>query len=217
MGDGLPRLILLIAILIGFAFGFVGSAPIAGPISVIVLARSLNARYRSALLVGMGAAIAESVYAVVAFWGFAELLANHTWVEPLSRGAGALILLGLGLSFLLRKPSPDQPETPRRAGAGSFFAGLTVNALNPTLIATWTGAVATLRGTGAVDVEGELAIPFGLAVGLGIACWYVVLVSLVRRFRDRFRKETLDRVLRVFGVFVMGIGVWFAVRFITWF
>lgn len=208
---------MLIAILIGFAFGFIGSAPIAGPIAVLVFGRSLDARYRSALLVGMGGALAESIYALLAFWGFAELLAEHVWIEPVSRAAGALILLGLGVSFLWRKPSPDKPEAAESAGAGSFFTGLTISALNPTLIATWTGAVATLRGTGAVSVEGALAVPFGVAAGLGIACWYVVLVSLVRRYRARFRKETLDRVLRVFGVFVVGVGVWFAVRFIAWF
>lgn len=208
---------MLLAALIGFGFGFVGSMPIAGPIAVIVFARSLDARYRSALGVGLGCAIAESVYATLAFFGFSALLAEHAWIEPVSRGVAAAILLGLGLSFLLRKPTGEAPAERGAAGARSFLLGLSITALNPTLIATWTGAVTTLAGTGAVAVDAGLAPAFGLAAGLGIFSWYLVLVVLVRRFRDRFRRETLDRVLRVFGVFVMGVGVWFAIRLITWF
>ncbi len=208
---------MLIAMLIGFAFGFVGSMPIAGPIAVLVFARSLDTRYRSALRIGLGCALAEAAYAMLAFWGFAELLAQYPWIEPASRAAAAVILIGLGISFLLRKPTADAPPDDARGGAKSFLLGLSITALNPTLIATWTGAVTTLFGTGAVTFDSALAVPFGLAAGLGIASWYLVLVALVRRFRDRFRRDTLDRVLRGFGVFVIGVGVWFAVRFVLWF
>jgi len=208
---------MLIAALIGFGFGFVGSMPIAGPIAVLVFARSLDARFRSALAIGLGCALAESVYATLAFFGFAELLAQYAWITPVSRGAAAAILIGLGVSFLLRKPSTDPPGDDGRAGARSFLLGLGITAFNPTLIATWTGAVTTLAGTGAVAVDSSLAWPFGLAAGLGIFSWYLVLVALVRRYRDRFRPETLDKVLRVFGVFVIGVGIWFLVRLILWF
>src|SRR5689334_10935761 len=137
---------MLKALLIGFAFGFVGSMPVAGPVSLLVFGRGLQDRQRTARYLAAGSALAESVYAYLAFWGFGALLASYTWIEPLSRGLAAVILTALGLHFVVRR-STEEPEgpassPPQRTGMKrNFMLGVTITALNPTLMATWGAAV----------------------------------------------------------------------------
>jgi threonine/homoserine/homoserine lactone efflux protein len=51
---------LVAPVALGFAFGFVGSIPVAGPIAALVLSRGLEGRARSALSLAAGAALAEA-------------------------------------------------------------------------------------------------------------------------------------------------------------
>jgi threonine/homoserine/homoserine lactone efflux protein len=209
---------MITASLIGFILGFVTSIPIAGPISILVFGRGLQNRGRSAIYLAVGSALAESVYAYLAFWGFSALLKNHAWIEPVSCALAAVILTALGIRFAaVRQRSAEhaQPEQATQGRKRSFFLGLTVTALNPTLAATWPALVAMVHSFHVVTFTAAHALPFSIGVALGISSWFVVLIALITRFRARFRPATLDITIRAMGVVLTGLGVWFAVRFVT--
>lgn len=208
---------MIIAALLGFAFGFVGSMPVAGPISLLVFGRGLQDRARSGAYLAAGAAIAESVYAYLAFWGFSELLAPYTWIELVSRGLAALLLTGLGIHFVRRSaPPPTTGLAPYKdvGNKRSFVLGFTITALNPTLVASWGAAVTTLHSFHVVAFGPGRALPFSIGVCLGITSWFWLLLGLLARFRNRFQASTVERVVRVMGVGLIGLGLFFAVRFI---
>ena len=210
----------LTAALLGFAFGFVTSMPVAGPVSLIVFGRGLQGRSQTGVSLALGSAIAESMYAYLAFWGFSALLARYAWIEPLSRGLTAVLLTALGVRFArMRTAAPsEQQDTTRQVGIKrSFFLGLTITALNPTLIATWSVMVAALHSFEVVTFGADTALPFALGVGCGSAAWFAVLLSLLRRYKQRFPAATLDRTLRVMGVFAIVVGLYFGVRFVMYF
>lgn len=203
------------AAIIGFLFGFVGSIPVAGPIAVLVLARGVENRPRSGFGIAAGGAVAEGIYAFLAFWGFTELLARHPVVLPISRGAAAVVLAVLGVGFLCRRMT-SRPAPERREGwGGSFVLGFTITALNPTLIATWTAAVATLFSTGLLRFERLIAIPFGASAVAGIITWFALLLGLVHRFRERFSEQILNKVLKGMGLVLLGLSAWFVVLLVT--
>ena len=206
------------AALLGFTFGFVGSMPIAGPIAILVFGRGLEDRARSGIYVAAGAAVAESAYAYLAFWGLSELITQHEWLEIASRGAGSLILVALGLHFVRRRAGPEVTFRAVDPGVGnkrSFFLGFTITALNPTLMATYTAAVTTVYSMQILTFDARGALPFAVGTCLGVTIWFAVLLLLLARFRSRFRPETLDRVIRVMGVGLIALGLVFAYRFIT--
>ena len=206
---------ILLVFVIGFLFGFVGSMPVAGPVSILVLERGLSRRFRSGLYLAAGAAVAESGYAFLAFFGLTALLARYPAIAPLSHAAGALILLALG-TMLIRRRSKDATAAQRPATHGDAVLGFTITALNPTLIATWTAAVTTLHGTGLVRASTSLALPFAVSVCVGIVAWFAVLLALVRRFGAKMSQRTVDVAVRVMGVALLGISVWFGVKFGMW-
>jgi threonine/homoserine/homoserine lactone efflux protein len=207
---------MVIAALLGFAFGFVGSMPVAGPISLLVFGRGLQDRARSGAYLAAGAAIAESIYAYLAFWGFSELLAGYAWVELLSRALAAVLLTGLGIHFVRRSsPPPTSGYAPYKevGNKRSFVLGFTITALNPTLMASWGAAVTTMHSFHLVAFGPGRALPFSIGVCLGITSWFWLLLGLLARYRNRFQASTVERVVRVMGVLLIGLGLFFAVRF----
>jgi threonine/homoserine/homoserine lactone efflux protein len=206
---------MVLAALLGFCFGFVGSMPVAGPIAVLVFGRGLEDRARNGLYLASGAAIAESIYAYLAFWGFSAFLSRYAWIEPTSRVAAAVIMLALGIHFYRKKPKPAGAAVPvkDRGNKRSFFLGFTITALNPTLIATWTAAVTTVYSLEIVTFDSAEALPFSIGAFCGIVGWFVVLLYLMNRFKARFSRSSIDRLVHVMGVLLMALGLGIAIRF----
>lgn len=205
---------MIIAAIIGFLFGFMGSMPVAGPIAVLVFARGIENRFRSGIAIATGGAIAEGIYACLAFWGFAKLLQEYTFVLPFSKIVAAIILFTLGIIFWRTKEVKKQENEVQDSALGGFFLGFTITALNPTLIATWSAAATTLFSTGLIKLDTSFALPFGGAAIAGIISWFSLLLFLVYRFRDRFNEKTLTKIIRGMGVFVFAIGLYFLYQFI---
>jgi len=205
----------LVAAVVGLLFGFFGSIPVAGPISALVLHRGLERRYTSATFIGLGGALVEGGYAFLSFWSFSSFLARHAWIEPVSRGLAAAILFGLGVSFFRYKTKEDkEPDKKGDAPWQSFLFGASITAINPTLIATWSGIAVTLFSTGYIEMKPIEALPFAGGAAVGIGSWFTLFVAILRRYGDRFRPSTLERVVRSIGLALMGLAVWFTYRFI---
>lgn len=208
---------MLTALLIGFPFGFFGSMPVAGPIAVLVFSRAIDNRFKSGLMIAAGAAIAESIYAFLAYWGFSSFLIQYPWIDPVSRALAAVILIGLGVAFALKKDSDEAPPPVEREGLfGAFMLGFSITALNPTFIATWTAAATMLYSTGILEFTPANAMPFSLSVCAGIVAWFALLIWLIRRFKSRFRRRTLTKVVRYMGWFLIAVGIYFAYKFVAY-
>ena len=210
---------MIAAILAGFFVGLIGSIPLAGPVAVLVFTRAVEGRMKSAMLIGAGCAVAEAGYAALAFWGFATLLTEVTWIEPAAKALAAVALLVVGIA-LVRRRSPGETDEASAAaeadeggGFKSFLVGFGLTALNPTLLATWATVATTLFSSGWVAFEPSRAVPFGLAVGGGVGVWYLIVAELVGRFRGRIKPGTMTRVIQVIGGLLALAGGWFAVSF----
>lgn len=205
---------MLVAALLGLTFGFVGSIPIAGPISALVLQRGLAERYMSAALIGIGGALAEGLYAFLAFFGFSKYLAPYPWIEPVSRGVAAAILVGLGISFMRYDGARKAEERKADSATQSFFLGLSVTLVNPTLIATWTATTTAVHSTNLMQTTPEAALPFALGATVGIGGWFSLFALIMKRYGSRFSPKTLERIVRAIGFAILGLGLWFAWRFV---
>ena len=206
--------------LIAALFGFAGSMPLAGPVAVLVVSRGAQKEYTAAFRIGLGAAVAEGVYAFLAFWGFATFLARYPVVLPITHALTAIILIGLGGYFLVWKQQEDKPHSQRTRDErkrSTFLVGFTISALNPTLLATWSAAIAVLYSKQIVDMRGWMAAPFGASVMGGVIGWWVVLLWILRRFGDHVPKGALTWVVRVMGLFLIGVGIWSSIQLVMYF
>lgn len=205
---------MLTAILLGFAAGWIASVPIAGPISALVVARGIEGRFRAGAYIALGGGLVEALYAFLAFWGFSTFLADYPIIAPISQASGAVVLLVLGVVFLRKRIKKAESARPTGDSAWSNFAlGAWICAINPTLIATWSAFVTTVHGSGIVDLrEGAMALPFALGCAAGICGWFLTLLAGIRRHRDRFREETLGRLVQGIGAVLLLTSAWFVYK-----
>lgn len=203
-----------IAVLItGFVLGFVGSMPISGPISVLVLTMGLRGEFRRAIGVAAGGAAAEAVYAFLAFWGFSRYLTRYPALTGAARITAALILLGIGWSLVRRRAPPPRKRAAApvrgRAAHGGFIIGFSISILNPTLILTWTAVTSIVLLGDLVPGNPAEALPFCTGAGAGILAWFLVLLAILRKYQGRLRPESLHRAVRGIGWVVMAAGALF--------
>jgi threonine/homoserine/homoserine lactone efflux protein len=208
----------LAAFLVAFVLSFVGSMPIAGPIAVIVLSKGLAGHLRAGVFLAIGAALAEAVYAGLAFLGITAMIERYPILLPISRLVGCAILITLGVVFLVRKH--EEPATKEAEGdsrekttdLGNAFLGLSITAINPTLIVTWTGAVSAVHAAKLLRVNELDAFPFAAGVLTGIIAWFSTFLALLGRWNKRLRPTTIERAIKAMGVILIVAGLGFGVR-----
>jgi len=203
--------------LVALAFAFVGSLPLAGPIALLVVSNGVNGRHKEALRIALGAALAEGIYAFLAFWGFATFLARHRLVLPISHGVTAVILVALGARFVVFRVKEDEKAQEKPAAKPArFWLGFSISALNPTLLATWGAVTTFIYARQIVQFTPLLALPFGVFAAAGIALWGLMMVTLLRRFRHKVPNAALTWVVRGMGVVLIAVGVWSGVELVKY-
>jgi threonine/homoserine/homoserine lactone efflux protein len=200
---------------VALVFAFVGSLPLAGPIAVLVVSNGLNGRPRQALEIACGAAVAEGIYAFLAFWGFATFLARYPIVLPISHAVTAALLTGLGLYFV--RYELKEPHAEPAAAGGKFWVGFSISILNPTLLATWSAVTTFLYSRQIVRMTGLLAIPFGAFAATGIVIWALMMAAIMKRFREHFPRAAMTWFVRGMGVVLLGVAVWSVVELVRYF
>ncbi|MBC7691147.1 MAG: LysE family transporter [Methylotenera sp.] len=215
------------ALFFGALFGFVSAVPIAGPASALIFNHAMEGKYRAGRLVALGAALAEGGYTLLAFWGFNALISRFRYITPASSALAAVILAVLGSHFFrsekLRKPADARSSGEGTAELGedavvfvsgrrSFFLGVAVIAINPTLIATWTAGITTLYSMNLFEFSRQNSVAFSAGVCLGIFSWFSLLLKLMARFRNHLKEEVLDIGLKTIGLGMIGLSVWISFR-----
>lgn len=197
------QVLLVFAAALGF--GFVGSIPLTGPIAVLVLSRSVAGDYRTARQIGLGAALAEGLYAGIAYFAFSALSASKL-LKPVADAVTMVVLVALGIYFAQwRYHEKRSRETHSQRGA---WIGFSISIVNPTLLVTWSAVVAALIGRGIGNGAELLAVPFGLGAAVGVGGWELLFVRLVKRFGPKFTGATLQWAVRAVGVVLIGLGLW---------
>jgi threonine/homoserine/homoserine lactone efflux protein len=199
---------------LALVFGYIGSMPLAGPVAIMALSRAARRKFGEALRVGLGAAVAEGLYAGVAFFGYTSLLSRRAEVIPISRGATAFVLgaLGIHFAFWRRKETKDKRENK----VGTALLGFSVSAANPTLFLTWSTAVALLYSKGLVEPPALYSNPFGVSEACGVAGWFFSLTVLLRRYGAHLPEAAFTWTVRAMGMLLVGLGAWSGADLVRW-
>lgn len=190
----------------GIAAGLLIAAPV-GPVGVLCVHRTLAAGRVHGLVSGLGAAVADALFAaVVAFGlGFVSefLLAQQTWLRL---GGGALLLI-LGAKNLLSKPPHAAESEPPRSLPGDVVSAFALTATNPVTILSFIGVFAALGVTGANSTLESGALVLG--VFAGSALWWITLSGGVGLMRKTIEEIYMRRIHLISGglLLLFGIGV----------
>lgn len=111
-----------------------------GPVFFTLIQSSLTHGFRYASVLAFGILCSDTFYVVITYLGI-KFLAEATYFEEALGYVGGAILIGFGLSSLLRKQTqrPNSggiilPEVKRRS---AFIKGFSINGVNPFVLLFW--------------------------------------------------------------------------------
>lgn len=222
------------AILIGSGvlIGIVVAAPI-GPVNLICIRRTLQYGPLNGFMSGLGAALGDGVFAVIAAFGMTALIRQIEGQSVTLQVVGGLMLIAFGAYTFMAQPRTTLPDTVDRDGVGTFFrrrgskrgiaaAAASTFALTITNPATMLGFAAMFAGLGSI-LRGEApdAISYAkagflvAAVVFGSALWWFIVTTVTGLLHHRIDNMTMKRInqvsgmlIGVFGAAVLGHLVW---------
>lgn len=161
-------------IVTGVGLGMAVAAPV-GPMSLICVRRTLDQGAAAGLLAGLGIALADGLYGLIAAGGFASLSGLLVSLTAPLQLAGGLFMLWLGRGMLKRPPPLDATRAVTASPLGGVAVTFGLTLANPATIMSFIGMFASLGVAG--DQAGSLVVAG--AVFLGSALWWTLLISLI--------------------------------------
>jgi len=190
----------------GIFVGFLIAAPV-GPVGILCAQRTLQIGLLAGLVSGLGAAIADTIFGAVAAFGLTFIAQYLLENEALMRLIGGLLLVGIGVETMLKKPVRIQSDNLPKAHryAASFFRTFMLTITNPITIMAF-GPV--FVAANAVVEEGNLVQAWALILGVfsGSSLWFSMLCSGVHLGRHHLNDRRMRWMNRISGIVIVFFG-----------
>ncbi|MBO8486389.1 MAG: LysE family transporter [Bacteroidetes bacterium] len=198
---------MLINILKAFIIGICASAPV-GPISILVIQKSLSKGHKAGFITGMGACLVDTLFSVIAlfFLAIAQQFLNDNRELILIAGGVTVAVLGI---FMTK----SDPFRKIKADSGSssvmmkdFMQAVAMGISNPGAILVIFGLFAFF-GIGSEEPHDWKLTPIIISVSLGAAVYWFLFTGLLSHFRKKFKMSSLLWISRITSIIVIIIGV----------
>ena len=190
----------------GFILGFTIAAAV-GPISLLVIRRTLSEGQVVGLASGLGVATADATYGAIAAFGLSAITQALVEARHMLGLIGGIFLLWLAWKTARAEPHDPASAGPRRGGfAGAYLSILGLTLTNPMTILSF-GALFAGLGVTSSEPGGAALVTLGVLLGSG--AWWVVLTSVVSVLRTRITTSWVRRINLASGV-VIGAFALFA-------
>ncbi len=203
----------------GVIIGISASIPL-GPIGVLVIQRTLNKGHLSGFISGLGAALSDTIYAVIAGFslsfivGFIE--SQLLWIQIF----GALILIGLGLKIYTTNPAIQLRRQKKKSTSliQDFFSTFALTIANPLAVFLFLAFFASFRVVGSENTGIDNLLLIG-GVFTGAATWWLILSSLVNLFRSKINLRRLFWINKIAGstivvLVILAFSIWISKEYI---
>lgn len=194
----------LIFLLKGLVIGFAMAVPI-GPIGVMCIRKTLAEGHSRGLIIGLGAATADALYAGIAAFGLtfvSDVIASqHVWLRLI--GGGLLLFLGIR-TYRAKRKDPVVPYN-NKGLLGSYISSFLLALTNPVTIFAFVAVFA------AFGLGHKLSLLSAgiLVVGVfaGSCLWFLTIGYVATLFRKNLDAGGLRWVNRISGVLIILSGI----------
>lgn len=196
----------LLLLLEGIVIGLLATIPL-GPIGVICIQRTINKGRLSGFISGMGATVADTIYATIAGFSLAFIInfidAHRLIIEVF----GGVIIIILGIRTFNNNPVTQLRRHKKRKNKlfEDFISTLLLTITNPLMIFYFLA----LFAAGNIVESSSIGYTFITIAGvfMGGVIWWYVLTTLVASFRHRFRLKHLWWINKIAGGIIIVLGV----------
>ncbi|HET6557391.1 MAG TPA: LysE family transporter [Prolixibacteraceae bacterium] len=187
----------------GMLIGLLVSIPL-GPIGVLVVQRTVNKSRVAGLLSGMGAALSDTLYAIIAGFSLTYIVDFIREYELLFQAVGALVVLALGVHIFFKDPVTDLQRNRLRGNTHlkDIISTFLVTFSNPLSVFVF---LAIFTSSGVVMNLNQPYHSFFIILGIftGALMWWFSLSGLVSLFRHKISLRILWWINKTAGVLIV--------------
>lgn len=195
------------SVIIGFTL-----AAAVGPISMLVMQRTLARGWVLGMASGLGVAAADALFGLAGGLGLtaiAKALADYDiWLL----GVGGLVLIYLGIKIFTSvtgeviEHGGQDVKLETKGLIGAFASIFLLTLANPLTIFSFA-AVYTEIAADKLELAANMAWVFAGSIFTGSGLWWLGLVSVVSLLRGKINPDLLKWINRVAGAAIVGFGV----------
>ncbi len=190
-----------------FLFGVVVAGAI-GPIALLIFGLGATRGFAAGAVAGLGASLADFLYALGALSAGALVLPYLTGHERAIEAGSGLVLVAFGAWMLAGLRREVEAVAPPAAARSTFLPTFALTALNPMTLALFAGFVPQLPVAGSMARAGALAAALAAgsaSVGIAIAGIGAALGTALPSVRGR-RAVTAAAAAGIVAFGIYGIG-----------
>jgi len=190
------------AVLAGLAI----AAPV-GPIGVICIRRTLDYGFARGFASGLGAAMADGCYGLIAAVSMTSALSIISPHATLMNICAAVLLFKIGIVTVKAEPKENSSERASSKGLiSAFLSTLVLTFLNPMTIMSFVAVFAAI-GVKELEAARESTLIIVLGVFFGSLLWWLFLCAMVAKARQRLSQKSIGIINRISGVVVIFFGL----------
>lgn len=197
---------------VGAVIGVLVAAPV-GPVNVICIQRAMRKGALEGFLVGLGAALGDTLFGAVAAFGLSSVSDMLMTIERWLALGGAVILLVMGIITWRSHPHLTDPVPRTRDTIHGAIATFALTISNP-LTALGFIALFTSVGFTRTDSTGDAATIVA-GVFIGSALWWLVISRIAQMVRGRLSDDHLTMINRGSAILIWGFAAWALVKGLT--
>lgn len=175
----------------GILIGLLVSIPL-GPIGVLVIQRTVNKSRIAGLLSGMGAALSDTLYAIIAGFSLTYVVDFIREYEMWFQFLGALVVLALGIHIFFKDPVTDLQRNRLRGNTHlkDIISTFLVTFSNPLAVFVFL-AIFTSSGVAMHLEQPYHSLIVILGIFTGALIWWFSLSGVVSLFRHKISLRIL--------------------------
>jgi threonine/homoserine/homoserine lactone efflux protein len=199
----------------GLLVGIIVSAPM-GPIGVICVQKTVNKGHFLGFLSGLGAATADTFYAILAAFGVTFITNFLSKNQLLFQVIGIMVLIFMGFRMVFNNPIKQyryHRSSGKKKGALKDYISVFFLTISNPLTIIFFGAAFTMMGllTEVDSQRNNLLLVAGIFAGASF--WWFLLTYVVNIFRKRFRLRNIFIMNRISGIIIIILSIAAVVNF----
>lgn len=191
----------------GLFLGLLVSVPL-GPVGVMCIQRTINRGLKSGFISGLGAAAADTFYAILASVGFGFIVTfinrEKYWIQLI----GAIIIILIGIKTFYTNPAAEirNLRNNKKKPMGEFLSVFFITLSNPVPFFVF---LASFAGFNMMDENTNYLSGILLIGGIftGALAWWYILSLGISKFRDKIRLRNIWWLNKIMGVIIVICGL----------